>query len=780
MAKKNIKKNVKNEINKIKINSDKINSDYVFNSFISIDSTIIGLLPFIGLLLIGLIYGNITYHQKVFKTFIIFLVDCFLLVTLFINSFSSNRLKKDKRYLLYFIIYLIYVSIQFVVSFFAKESPYDVHYHYSNYLLLISYATFIYLFVDDIDTIKFSSILFSIFFIILFVWSNREIETLIKTNKSLSTYRPSFSFGNTDYFSCYMIGILPLSLILPFAFDKNGSFKSFIKHPFSIVSFILALLGLIPVFLSQTRASWIGLFFSIILIGIPSLIIMQNRLKNSHKFIIIISFIVIMFTLPIGLLNSNIPIFKKLAPRIVESIKNPMFSMNDRINGWSGGLGLFKKHPILGGGLGTVYAASFKYMNKYFYIYSDSNSFKHSHCEYVEVLGEGGIVGITLFIGLLFFVLISLFRIVYSKKYRFDIRLISLGVALGLISMMIHQIFSLAFRMSVTMSAYFFIIGISIVIISISKKYIIDFTSKEENIKDNIKLNEKNVNNNFFISKNLFYIIIGFILILITSSFFLFRPVFRAENNMVKGEYQKANEKMPTYIYSLSSLYTSLIRENDKLLEESIKNNFDKKYESNIISYFNMAESVTNRLNTIIPNYQTIGVKYSEIYYKKYIYFLYSYNRTMDTKYWLYTRELLTKMLQSTEKTLNTNFLYFNDYGLRLYLLRNIGNKELFRSTLQDLITARIYLDICRGRRIVKENVIISFENGGSSNITETQKNGQTYFDFIINLDEELEEYNNNSLMDLTFSLIDNDISIYYGSMGNIVYDTILKRLYEN
>ncbi len=750
------------------IDQNKIDSNYLFNSFSSVNSTILfGLLPFVGLFLIGLIYGNITYHQKVFKTLLIFLVDCFLLISLFIRSFTSTQLKKDKRYLIYFLVYLIYVSLQFVVAFFANESPYDIHYHYSNYLLLISFATFVFLFVDDIETIKFSSILFSIFFIILFYWSIKEMLVLINTNKSLSAYRPSFSFGNTDYFSCYMIGLLPLAIILPFAFDKDGSIKNFIKHPFSIVSFILALLGLFPIFLSQTRAAWIGLFFAVALVGVPSLIIMQNRLKKIDKIIYIISFIIIMFAVPIGLLNSGIPLFKKLAPRIAESLSNPMFSIKDRINGWSGGIGLFKEHPVFGAGLGTVYAASFKYMSKYFYIYSPSNSFKHSHCEYIEVLGEGGIVGITLFLGLLFFILISLFRVVYSKKYRFDFRLISLGVALGLISMMIHQIFSLAFRMSVTMSAYFFIIGLGVLLISFSNKYMIaDVESKSDNKK-------------FLINKKELYILMGIILVLAVSSFFLFKPVFQAERHMVKGEFQKANEKMPTYIYSISHIYTTFINMGiNKLIDEAGKDNFDDKYEENILKAFNTLNSIIDRLDSIIPNYQTIGEKYSDLYYREYIYFLARFNKTGNVKYYEKIIGLFPKMADSTGRSLNTNFLSFNDCGMRLFILRNLGDEAAFRSLLQDLITARIYFDICMKKRVVKENVNISFESGVDSQMSMKTIKNQHYYDFIINIDEELPDYENRSLMEITYSIIDNNISLYYKNLSNMVYELYSQKLY--
>ena len=176
---------------------------------------------------------------------------------------------------------------------------------------------------------------------------------------------------------------------------------------------------------------------------------------------------------PVLLLKYPPPIIESLLGRLVSTMDNPIFFIKDRLNGWAGGMGLFFAHPIFGAGLGSVYPASFKFASKYFYMYSSSNSFKHSHNEYVEVLGEAGVFGMIVFVALFGFVIVMLLKRAYSKKYQFQYRIISLAVSAGIISMLIHQIFSLTLRMSVTMTAYFFLLGLGVFLISYSKKALV-------------------------------------------------------------------------------------------------------------------------------------------------------------------------------------------------------------------------------------------------------------------------------------------------------------------
>ncbi|HPO49805.1 MAG TPA: O-antigen ligase family protein, partial [Spirochaetota bacterium] len=447
----------------------------------------IAIIPFVFLLSIGLIEGDITLHQKVFKTLLLFVFNLALIIIFAINIFGQkDELEKKKKYLLYFVAYFLFILIQYLVTFFSGEISYDREYYLADYIFLITFALFFFIYLRNLEDVKIGILLIGLFLIIVLLWSFIDFFTLrsqlirqaVQSGKSFSwgtffaQFRPKLSFGNTDYFSGYLIGVLPLGLISPFIFyDKS---KKFFQNKLSLILAIISLSGFLPLFFSQTRAAWLGMFVSIVFIIIPSLILMREKLSKAKKFIFITIFVVFLVGTSVSLLVFPTPVSKNLFPRLVATFANPTFYVSDRLNGWSGGLGLFSHHPITGAGIGTVYPASFKYMNKYYYIYSDSNSFKHSHCEYVEVLGEGGILGIIFFAALFGFILFMTIKRVYSKKYDFTYRLICLGVFSGILSMLIHQIFSLSLRMSVTKTAYFFLIGLGIFLISYTKKALID------------------------------------------------------------------------------------------------------------------------------------------------------------------------------------------------------------------------------------------------------------------------------------------------------------------
>ncbi|OHD15198.1 MAG: hypothetical protein A2086_11715 [Spirochaetes bacterium GWD1_27_9] len=694
----------------------------------------IAIIPFIFLFSIALIEGNITYHQKVFKTFMIFFFDVALLLILLVNIFGEkNEIEKPKKYLLYFALYFFYIFFQYIVSFFSGEICYDRNYYLADYGFLIIFAMFFYFYFKDIKEIKRGLILLGVFLIITLIISMLEFFQLrmemlneaLKNNTQFnwgvffSRFRPKLTFGNTDYFSGYMVGVLPLSVIAPFVFYDTS--KKFSQNILAIALAIVALLGFIPLFFSQTRAAWLGIFIGIVFVMIPSAIIMQDKLSKFKKIIIISAMMFCLIALPLIVLKS--PIAKSLFPRMVTTLENPMFAINDRLNGWSGALGLFKNHPIFGAGLGGAYASSFKYMGKYYYIYSDSNSFKHAHCEFVEVLGEGGLFGTILFFFLFGFIIINMLKRAYSKKYEFAFRLICLGVAVGIISMLGHQTFSLSLRMSVTKTAYFFLLGLGVFLMSYSNKAL-----KKGEVAKQVKffpaIFEKNI------KLNQMYIMLGSFGVLLIVGLFLFLPVFSCEFNfrqtlpfgsksINETEYfmKKAINAMPGNPYAWTQKYT-----------------FDSEYK--LMSYFKSIESsnaspemfaeidkvfddiVTdlNHLNAIIPGYQDVWSKYANIYLTKYQYLLQKWQIFKKNEDLNQSQDCLKYALEYLNKSTEMNALSYYSHVYKLAILTYFGNKVQYEETIKDIFVTKIYVSFARGKRIVKEKISINFTQDAASN----------------------------------------------------------------
>ena len=669
----------------------------------------IAIIPFIFLISIGLIRGEITYHQKIFKTLMILVFNLALLSIFTIHIFGSkDGLEKKKKYLLYFIAYFLFIFFQFVISFLSKEISYDREYYLANYTFLIIFSMFFYLYINNLEEVKVGLLIISIFFVIVMIWS---LNDFIKAGGILSKFRPKLSFGNTNYFAGYAIGLFPLALITSIVWYNTK--KKLYKNWVSIITFIVVLLGVIPIFFSQTRAALFGLYIGLFVVLIPSFVLMINKLTWKVKIPIAFLLIILFLVCPVLALKYPPPIVEKLLGRLVATMSNPVYFINDRLNGWKGGMGLFFAHPIFGAGLGTVYPASFKFIGKYFYMYSSSNSFKHSHNEYVEVLGEAGAVGIIVFFALFGFVIVSLLKRTYSKKYQFHYRAISLAVSAGLISMLIQQVFSLTLRMSVTMTAYFFLIGLGIFLISYSKKALISVDNDDNKTKKSLL--PKHLDNN--LSTKQTYSLLAIIALFILISLFLFLPVFRSENNIIKAfrsksalrknhYFKKAVKIKPDNPYAWTQKWQF-----DLNGLNSILSNYGRRCYMDEVNekYFDNVKQVLDKLNSIIPGYQDVWSKYANYYAIRYDYFNKRWRIRHDIKDMNESKECLKKILKYVDISLNMNFLNVNNHLQKMLILSEFDNKNQHIEAVKDYFIAKIHLDYAKKERIVKEKINIEF-----------------------------------------------------------------------
>ena len=280
----------------------------------------LAILPFITLILIGLIDGDFTYHVRVFKTLLIFIFDFFLLFVFFIKINLSRKFnfEKKQKFIFYYLLYFIYIFIQYLISFVSGETNFNREYFLANYIVLLIFSMLVYLLINDLNDINLSLLVISIFFIILIIWavnaffSFREILTIKKaffpdvnvndmnlsssekselivkalkklggfvSNKEIfNSFRPDFSFGNTDYFSGYAVGLLPLAFITPIIFfDKR---RNIFKNWISFLTMLVALVSIVPLVLSQSRAALFGFYIGMVIIFIPAfLIILFKKLK---------------------------------------------------------------------------------------------------------------------------------------------------------------------------------------------------------------------------------------------------------------------------------------------------------------------------------------------------------------------------------------------------------------------------------------------------------------------------------------------------------------------
>lgn len=103
---------------------------------------------------------------------------------------------------------------------------------------------------------------------------------------------------------------------------------------------------------------------------------------------------------------------------------------------WEGGLGMFRDRPLLGWGPGSFQIVFPEYRDPYYNVLGVSHNTLHAHCEYLEILGDIGILGLLLW---------GVFAFSMAKRFR-NAGLLTVGAAGGAVSMLAENLVSVSLR----------------------------------------------------------------------------------------------------------------------------------------------------------------------------------------------------------------------------------------------------------------------------------------------------------------------------------------------
>ncbi len=166
---------------------------------------------------------------------------------------------------------------------------------------------------------------------------------------------------------------------------------------------------LVTLVLTYTRSAWIGLFLAALIVSL----IFERRL-----FFIIVVVAIAGFFLP--------PIHHRITDLFSQTYAIKA-SAGGRIERWMTAFGIMSTNPLIGQGIGTYGGAV---AANYGVQYADGYYFK--------LLGESGLVGMTLFLGLQFSIIRDLIK--YSRPIlKGRVRYLYLGAFIGLIAVVIHN-----------------------------------------------------------------------------------------------------------------------------------------------------------------------------------------------------------------------------------------------------------------------------------------------------------------------------------------------------
>ena len=264
--------------------------------------------------------------------------------------------------------------------------------------------------------------------------------------------------GNTGNKDVFASGIL-----IKAPFVLYGLYNG--KRVLKIINFLILTFILYTLFVSNTRSAFVGLVAELF-VYLAFCIYDYTSHKEPRDLFKQIGFFVLPLILSVILSQITIDTQRRIAPASgngtefgtvterVSSINLSDSGTSGRSNIWRASVALFKDHPVTGIGFGNWKISSIPYER----LYNNDNAISvHSHNDFLELLGETGIFGGTVY--LLLFILIPLFsfRNLFSKKIANENKVILVISLIGIAAYFNDSLFNFPLERA-TMQLYFIIL----------------------------------------------------------------------------------------------------------------------------------------------------------------------------------------------------------------------------------------------------------------------------------------------------------------------------------
>ncbi|MEZ5197229.1 MAG: O-antigen ligase family protein [Bacteroidales bacterium] len=206
-----------------------------------------------------------------------------------------------------------------------------------------------------------------------------------------------------------------------------------------IITISVLVLFLIALVLSYSRAAWLSLAASLVVLFIV-------LLKIKFRWVFITAFVIVglFFTFQQQIFDALEQNKQDSSANFVEHMQSITNISSDasnleRINRWQSAIRMFNERPFWGWGPGTYQFlyAPFQRSKEKTIISTNAGDLGNAHSEYIGPMAESGILGM-LSIVLIFSLSVYYGLKVYKRARSHEIRLIGLGVVIGLISYFIH------------------------------------------------------------------------------------------------------------------------------------------------------------------------------------------------------------------------------------------------------------------------------------------------------------------------------------------------------
>ena len=472
------------------------------------------------LLFISLFVYRYVYNFRINQEMILRLIIIIFIIVWAIKLLSAEGITWNKNKLnlpIYF--FIIILSFSLVISNSIRVS-------FEDYIIFISYIILYFIVVNVIiQKNEFDSFV-KIFFLTSFLVSIYALIQYYGLDPYFTEINEIAStIGQKNWISNYLAIIFPV-IFSYFLLQKERKNK--------LIYYLLLSVLYTTLLICQSRGIWISISLTLIF---AIYIIVKFKLfeifKKNKKWLIALSIIFLIITI---IYSTDNPLNKSaitVPQRALSTFDEKDPSINTRLLIWRSTLDMIKDKPLLGSGIGTFkmnyldYQADFLQKNPDYIKFSGKAA--EAHNEYLQMGAELGIVGLGIFLSILF-VFYSLTLKYLKSKHSNQDRIIIFGLLMGITSFLIHSLFTFPFHVPVLGSTFFILLGLAVV-------YIDGFGSNEVDMKNIIRIK---INTNNSIKKIIIILmfIIGFFLV----GTLVFKPYF-AEINYFKGikYYEKGN-----------------------------------------------------------------------------------------------------------------------------------------------------------------------------------------------------------------------------------------------
>lgn len=397
------------------------------------------LLLMLGLTVMALLYGPVTYHLRTFKSTLVMAYSFLFMVVLVLQDVHGSE-TVDRRGSLVLLLLFLHAMYTYIVGL-CTGNAYDSAYYLGTLIALFAWSYVTWRCARRMDDPRIVWLGVTPLFIILGAWATVQLMS----DNSANRFQFTLSFGNVNFFACYLAGFVPL--LLAGIFQRKG--RLWIALAF--VSATLCLLG------TQSRGGLGGTVLAMVVFFACYFFLLRERRSKVPALFYFFGSVVVV-ALALLTLWATAPFFLR---RAVQFFTNLEYEAVTRITPWIAAVGMWLERPFFGHGLGCFYRNVFRFETD-ISGYAHTLSFRHAHNEYLELLADGGVIGLVWWLGVIGFVLWKLWKIVKDRTREYEWRLLACGVMCGLIGMLGHYGVDEASRTSTSMTAFYFLLGLAL------------------------------------------------------------------------------------------------------------------------------------------------------------------------------------------------------------------------------------------------------------------------------------------------------------------------------